>query len=423
MLLMLLLFGMPLTAHPVAAVPITKMSVIPPQNSWTEPAKTIGSTFTVEINVYNASGLRAWQVGITWNTTVLDFDSYAWGNFRNYANVTLRIDPTLNKTLGKWTAPASETWATGGVDGGVTAQEVTLLTLTFKFTAYGTSSLTMIDAEVVDWWLATYTPPTFALEHSTAELLPFPNAPPTANFTVDVSVPYTGQVVNFTDTSTDPDGAIVNATWSWGDGKPDTVVVYPDAKTVGHVFTDAGAYRVTLTVWDNGKPPFYSALSASTYKDISPWARFTFWVDGQAYVIAVQTNTTISPPILDESQRTISFDATATESGYANVTIPESFMQGPWVVLVDDSEPSVLDIGSNGSHAFIYLTFAKGTRKIKITASWMIPEFPITLNRQIILILIVTATAVILSYRTKQTKDKEQVKTRYAMHAQDSTVH
>jgi len=163
--------------RPVAAVPITRMSVIPCENSWIEPAKTIGSTFSVDLNVYNATGLSAWQVGITWDAKVLDFVSYTWGNFRLYAGFTLRIDPTIDKALGKWATPASETWAIGGVEGGVTTHEVTMLTLTFKFTAYGASLLTMIDAIVVDWENTMHTPPAFTLEQGTAELLPVPTVP------------------------------------------------------------------------------------------------------------------------------------------------------------------------------------------------------------------------------------------------------
>jgi len=406
MLLAFLLFSLPIVIQQAAAVPITKMSVVPTQNSWTEPTKTIGSTFTVDINVYNATGLRAWQVGVAWDTKILDFVSYTWGNFRNYAGFTLRIDPTINETLGKWATPASETWATGGVDGGVTTQVVTLLTLTFNFTAYGTSPLTIIDAVVVDWADVTYTPPAFALEQGTAQLVPAPNVAPIADFTIDVAVPTAGQIANFTDVSIDPDGTIVNATWSWSDGTPDTVVIYPDGKTVGHVFAVAGTYRVTLTVWDNGKPPFYPALWTLTYKDIGVLASFAFNVGGHVYKLTVLTNTTISTPILDETQQTVSFNVTGTGTGYANVTIPESFMQGPWTVLVDNSDPSTLDIKSNGTHTFIYLTFTLSTRTIKITAGWMVPEFPTALIPQILIILIATTTAAIISKRTKQSKTR-----------------
>jgi PKD repeat protein len=97
------------------------------------------------------------------------------------------------------------------------------------------------------------------------------NTPPTAdfNFTID------GLTVIFTDQSSDPDGTIESWSWDFGDGKTSS------ALNVGHTFTAAGNYIVTLTVTDN-----LSAVD-SISKDVTvssestaPEADFTFDANG-----------------------------------------------------------------------------------------------------------------------------------------------
>lgn len=52
--------------------------------------------------------------------------------------------------------------------------------------------------------------------------------------------------ITFTSTSTDPDGIVLAARWSWGDGSSDS-----SGQTVTHTFPSAGTYDVTLSVTDN----------------------------------------------------------------------------------------------------------------------------------------------------------------------------
>jgi PKD repeat protein len=97
------------------------------------------------------------------------------------------------------------------------------------------------------------------------------NMPPTADFTFTID----GLTVIFTDQSSDPDGTIESWSWDFGDGKTSS------ALNVGHTFTAAGTYTVTLMVTDN-----QSAVD-SISKDVTvssestaPEADFTFDVNG-----------------------------------------------------------------------------------------------------------------------------------------------
>gem|GEM_PF-1173957 len=67
---------------------------------------------------------------------------------------------------------------------------------------------------------------------------------PTAAFSVTPAVPKTGDVVAFTDLSTD-DGTIVTWHWDYGDGNASA------AQDPTHTYEEAGTYTVTLTVWDD----------------------------------------------------------------------------------------------------------------------------------------------------------------------------
>ena len=71
--------------------------------------------------------------------------------------------------------------------------------------------------------------------------------PPVASFTTNPGTP-TGAAplqVDFTDTSTDPDGTVVSWGWDFGDGNVSS------AQSPSHTYTNPGSYTVTLTVQDN----------------------------------------------------------------------------------------------------------------------------------------------------------------------------
>jgi uncharacterized membrane protein/chitodextrinase len=67
---------------------------------------------------------------------------------------------------------------------------------------------------------------------------------PVAEFNYIPSSPFTANVIHFTSTSIDSDGAIVNWTWNFGDGNQSY------GKIVTHQYTTTGSYIVNLTVKD-----------------------------------------------------------------------------------------------------------------------------------------------------------------------------
>ncbi|MEA2053716.1 MAG: PKD domain-containing protein [Candidatus Thermoplasmatota archaeon] len=71
------------------------------------------------------------------------------------------------------------------------------------------------------------------------------NAPPIANFSWEPQYPTDGEIINFTDNSSDLDGNIVNWTWDFGDGNTSY------ERNASHAFSQSGTYRVNLTVIDD----------------------------------------------------------------------------------------------------------------------------------------------------------------------------
>ncbi len=74
-----------------------------------------------------------------------------------------------------------------------------------------------------------------------------PDQDPTANFSYSPESVFSGEELTFTDSSQDPDGYIVNWTWSMGDGHR----YYQE--NVLHVYAEPGNYTVNLTVMDDGR--------------------------------------------------------------------------------------------------------------------------------------------------------------------------
>lgn len=71
------------------------------------------------------------------------------------------------------------------------------------------------------------------------------NIPPIAHFTYSPSSPTELEDIQFTDTSTDPDGIIALWNWNFGD------YTNGSGKTIKHFYATAGTYQVILTVTDN----------------------------------------------------------------------------------------------------------------------------------------------------------------------------
>ena len=133
---------------------------------------------------------------------------------------------------------------------------------------------------------------------------PDPGQPPTASFTADPNSGTSPLAVNFTSTSSDPDGDPLTETWYFGDGGTAT------GPTATHTYTAAGSYTATLVVSDGPTataPPDRSWSTPSprsrrrtrsrglTMPPHSPTARAS-WTPGSPSCPATRSRTRSVPP-------------------------------------------------------------------------------------------------------------------------------
>ena len=93
--------------------------------------------------------------------------------------------------------------------------------------------------------------------------------PPNTAFSLTSSTPSILDTVQFTDTSSDPDGVISSWAWSFGDGSSSSV------RNPSHRFTNKGTFTVQLTVTDNDGLTD-STTQTVTVRNLLPEARFSY---------------------------------------------------------------------------------------------------------------------------------------------------
>lgn len=121
--------------------------------------------------------------------------------------------------------------------------------------------------------------------------------------------------------------------------------------------------------------------------------RYTLLADSSTYIVSIIHNATgvstkpatgIPSMLLDQMGKYITYNMTfksyvtgKTMYVYCNVTIPKSFMQGPWTVTVAGAEvtPTITEDTEN---TYLYFTTSytttQATKNIVIQATWVVPE-------------------------------------------------
>lgn len=121
--------------------PIVSVS---PQN--TTVYSTIGTAFSVNITITNATNLYVWQAGINFNATILEALSFEEGPFLKQKGTTLWTNGTRDNDAGIIHYHAS---ALAGNITGVNGNG-TLGTITFKTKNYGNSAIQLTDVILLD---------------------------------------------------------------------------------------------------------------------------------------------------------------------------------------------------------------------------------------------------------------------------------
>jgi PKD repeat protein len=198
----------------------------------------INETFTVNVTVAMINDLAYWQVGMSFNPTVIECVSFLEGPFLSSVGSTVWQPGIIDNQAGLIT-PHGASLTSGGASG-----NGTLGFITFKVKNAGSSVLNLQDTLLLDSEYTTITP--FSLNNGYFELPSEVPMPPTAYFFYYPSAPYAGEVITFNASdSKSNDGTIVSYLWSFGDSSQGNGVL------VNHTFISAGQYNVSLTVMNS----------------------------------------------------------------------------------------------------------------------------------------------------------------------------
>jgi len=130
----------------------------------------------------------------------------------------------------------------------------------------------------------------FATNSTTKQIIVI-NIPPIADFEYEPLTPYTQDIIQFVDGSTDADGYIVNWTWNFGDGN----VSYE--QNPQHKYLNYGVYNVQLTVIDDSDSANTSYAFITVF-NTPPLANFTW----------MPTNPKVNNPVIFNASNSIDID-------------------------------------------------------------------------------------------------------------------
>jgi len=102
--------------------------------------------------------------------------------------------------------------------------------------------------------------------------------------------------------------------------------------------------------------------------------------DSRTFLVTINTNSTISDLLFDQSVKQISYKISggAGTYGFSNVTIPKELISGPFTLNVDDT-PIEAAMMENATHISLHFTYEQVSHEVKLIGTYVIPEFPVSL--------------------------------------------
>lgn len=242
-----------------------------------------GEAFTVEVRIAEVQSLYSWQVNMSFDPAVLQFENVTEGEFlKDQPEGTLPPYIRIENERG-W---ALFQWVTKGKYEGVSGSG-TLAIVEFQVDAAANGE-SVLNLTHPNTFLLKWNPPPVPAGGSEFEDIPFEaengfftnlEIPPVADFSYSPSPPVIGEAVTFnaSDSYAVPPREIVEYQWVFGDGTNTT------GMTVQHTFVEGGDYTVTLIIVDNSTPsdlmqltfgtvempPIWYELYGSTSRDVS----------------------------------------------------------------------------------------------------------------------------------------------------------
>ena len=141
--------------------------------------------------------------------------------------------------------------------------------------------------------------------------------------------------------------------------------------------TKTQRYKIYVSLLNSTN--FTVDLIETPWFDYSASYNYEMNVENLNFTATIQSNSTISNFNFTKEEKKISFmvEGELGTIGYCNITIPIELLGGPYTVTFDNE--TILknyNAPTNGTHAFIYITYNHSTHTIEIIGTTVIPEYP-----------------------------------------------
>jgi hypothetical protein len=119
-------------------------------------------------------------------------------------------------------------------------------------------------------------------------------------------------------------------------------------------------------------------------------------IDDREYHISTASNSLIL--YFDFTEYGVEFDVVGVPGimGHCNVTIPRTLLDGHFSIIIDEI-PTAYALSQNATHSSVYFVYNHSVHHVKVTATYVIPEFPTM--QTILLLVLLTSLAVITRKR------------------------
>ncbi|MCJ7631190.1 lamin tail domain-containing protein, partial [Candidatus Bathyarchaeota archaeon] len=133
----------------------------------------------------------------------------------------------------------------------------------------------------------------------------------------------------------------------------------------------------------------YSGAESSIVSFTITPIEFLISFAGTTYKVHINTNSTVSSLVFNQTLKQISFNVTGLSAtiGYCNVTIPMNLLGGTLTLLLDGTTHAYT-LRQNSTHSFIYFNYSHSTHTAQIIGTIVVPEFPTIMSTTILLAIL-----------------------------------
>jgi parallel beta-helix repeat protein len=145
--------------------------------------------------------------------------------------------------------------------------------------------------------------------------------------------------------------------------------------------------------WNGGRP---GPHDQDYFPSSNPHGSVPVLWDNRVYEVGLSSSSSMSGIGFDQQTKTLAFYVASAPTGYCNVTVPQSLLNGPWQTVLTyytQSIPPETAVTENETYTMIYLNYTKAAPpysdsiRVQIIGTQVVPEFSQTSLLALLMIL------------------------------------